>query len=112
MRYCSKCGEPMDDEATYCESCGKRRGSGEGQGFMVQQGEIVQSTRMFTRQQILLGAISLIGGGIMIMLMSSFVPNDPFFDSSRGMFIVMGLGSIGMGVAVYILGNRNIDEES
>jgi hypothetical protein len=102
----------MEDDATYCESCGKRRGSGAGQGFMVKQGEIVQSTRLFTKQQVLIGAISLIGGGVVIMMMSGFMPNDPFFDSSRGMFIVMGLGSIGMGIAVYILGNRNIDEES
>ncbi|HQN76001.1 MAG TPA: zinc-ribbon domain-containing protein [Methanomassiliicoccales archaeon] len=111
MRYCSKCGEAMEDDAVFCENCGKRRGSSEGRGFMA-QGEIVQSTRLFTKQQVLFATISMIGGGIMIMMMSGFIPNDPFFNDSRGTFILLGLGSIVMGVAIYILGNRNIDEES
>lgn len=111
MRYCSKCGEPMEDDAVFCESCGKRRDSSQRQGFM-QQCEIIQSTRLFTKQQVLFAAISIIGGGILMMMMTGFVPDDPFFDDSRGMFTVMGLGSIGMGIALYFLGNRNIDEES
>ena len=112
MRYCSKCGEPMEDDATFCESCGKKRSSGAGQGFMVQPGEIVQSTRLLTKQQVLFASITLIGFGIMAMMMTNFVPDDPFFDDSRGMFTLMGLVAIGIGVAFYVLGNRNIDEES
>lgn len=113
MRYCSKCGEPMEEGAVYCERCGKKRGSSvAGGGFMMRQGEIVQSTRLFTKQQVLFAAISLVGFGIMAMMMTSFVPDDPFFDDSRGMFMIMGLVSIGIGIAIYVLGNKNIDEES
>ena len=113
MRYCSKCGEPMEDGAVYCEHCGKKRGSSAaGKGFMIQPGEIVQSTRMFTKQQVLFAAISLVGFGIVSMMMTSFIPNDHFFDDSRGMFVLMGLASIGIGIAIYVLGNKNIDEES
>ncbi|MBP7087134.1 MAG: zinc-ribbon domain-containing protein [Methanomassiliicoccales archaeon] len=113
MRYCSKCGEPMVDDAVFCESCGKKRGPSSGrQGFMVHQGEIVQSTRLFTKQQVLMTTISLIGFGILAFVMSRAVPSDPFFDGTRGVFAAMGLVSIGIGIAVYVLGNRNIDQES
>lgn len=113
MRYCSKCGEAMEDDAAFCENCGKRRGAtAQRQGFMMRQGEIVQSTRLFTKQQVLMGAISSVGFGILAILMTGFVPDDPFFDDSKGMFAMMGLVSIGIGIAIYILGNRNIDEES
>jgi|GEM_PF-6017984 len=103
----------MEEDATYCENCGKRRGSTvQSQGFMMRQGEIVQSTRLFTKQQVLFTTIFFIGFGILAMMMSSFVSDDPFFDDSRGMFLMMGLVSIGIGIAIYVLGNRNIDEES
>jgi hypothetical protein len=103
----------MEDDAVFCENCGKRRGaSAERQGFMVQQGEIIQSTRLFTKQQLLMATIGTIGGGILMLMMTAFVPNDPFFDDARGMFTLMGLGSIGLGIAIYIFGNRNIDQES
>ena len=99
----------MADDEIFCENCGHKRGSRISSPPLFESGEIVRSTRILTSQQVLLAAISLVGGGILIMMMSAFIPDDPFFDSTRGMSIMMGLASIGIGVAIFVLGNRNID---
>ncbi len=109
MKYCSKCGSPLEEDAAYCENCGHKRGSRTMGSPIVQRGEIVHSTKLLTSQQLLLMAIMFVGGGLMIMLMTAFIPDDPFFDDSRGMTTLMGLASMGIGLAIFVLGNWNLE---
>jgi predicted membrane channel-forming protein YqfA (hemolysin III family) len=101
----------MSDDAVYCQKCGNKNGDAIYTPQSVHGGEMVTSTKIFSNQLILIYSIIFIGMGLMVLIMSTSIPNDDFFDSSRSMFIMGGLVLMGIGAAIYVFGNNIINKK-
>jgi hypothetical protein len=109
IKTCSKCGGAMSDAAVFCESCGDKKVEELRRPQGPYQGEIIESTRILTGQQVIIASILFIGMGIIGLIMSIAIPDDDFFADMRIIFPLMGVVMIGIGLAIYFLGTGRIN---
>ena len=108
----------MRPGARFCDNCGENQlRKDETSPVDFNDGQIVRSTKMYISQQRLILCISLVGFGILALVMAATIPpmpSEPFGPaddySFNTMVAVMGVVSLIMGVVIYVFGRSDQEQ--